>query len=69
MMQRKIYSRPTLKKLTPEQAQQLIADRKSLSAKEAAEFLKSLPRQPQNEPTWNEQIPTHSMNEQGKRSA
>jgi hypothetical protein len=41
--EKKAYARPILRKLTNEQAKQLIADCKNCSEKEAAEFL-SFPR-------------------------
>ena len=70
MMQKRPYFPPTLRKLTPEQAKRLIADRKNCSEEEAAEFLKSLRRQQQqNEEKRNEQIPNDAKNEKWKRSA
>ena len=66
---KKPYSPPTLRKLTPEQAKRPIADRKNCSEEEAAEFLKSLRRQQQNEEKRNEQIPNDAKNEKWKRSA
>jgi hypothetical protein len=43
---KKPYSRPSLTKLTAEQATKLVAERKKCSEEEAAELLKSLRRQP-----------------------
>lgn len=48
---KKPYSSPTLTRLTPEQAKKLVADRKHCSEDEAADFLKSLRRQPPNDAT------------------
>ena len=45
---RKPYSPPALTKLTPEQAKKLVADRNNCSEDEAADFLKSLRKQPNN---------------------
>ena len=42
MTQRKKYSPPTFRTITPEQARQILADGRSLSAEEAEELLKSL---------------------------
>ena len=52
------YSPPAVTKLTPEQAKKLVADHKSCSEEEAADFLKSLRReQRQKEEKQNEQPP------------
>jgi len=48
---KKPYSPPAVTKLTPEQAKQLVADRKNCSEEEAAEFLQSLRKQQQNDST------------------
>ena len=68
-MKKKPYSPPTVKTLTPEQARKLIADRKNCSEEEAAEFLKSLQRQQQQ----NDQKPNGPLNDtkeqKRKRSA
>ena len=48
-MKKKAYSSPAVKELTPEQAKQLIAERRNWSEEQAAEFLESLRRQ-QHEP-------------------
>jgi hypothetical protein len=43
---RKPYSRPTFTKLTPEQAKKLVADRNNCNEEEAADFFRSLRKQP-----------------------
>jgi hypothetical protein len=43
---KKSYSTPTLTKLASEQAERLVADGKTCSEEEAAEFLKSIRKQP-----------------------
>ena len=43
---KKPYSRPALTKLTPEQAKKLVADRNNCNEEEAADFFKSLRKQP-----------------------
>jgi hypothetical protein len=48
---KKPYSPPTFTKLTPEQARKLVADRKSCSKEEAADFFNSLLRQHPNNAT------------------
>ena len=48
---KKPYSPPTLTKLTPEQAQKLVADRTNCSEEEASDFLKSLRKQPPQDAT------------------
>ena len=48
---KKTYSPPTLTKLTLEQARKLVADRKNCSEEEAAEFLKSIRKQPTEDAT------------------
>lgn len=51
---KKPYSSPEVTNLTPEQAKQLVADRKNCSEKEAAAFLESLRQQLQNEQPLND---------------
>jgi len=51
---KKPYSPPAVTKLTPEQAKQLVADRKNCSEEEAAAFLESLRQQLQNEQPLND---------------
>jgi hypothetical protein len=48
---KKPYSSPTVKKLTPEQAKKLVADRNNCSEEEAADFLNALRKQQQNNAT------------------
>ena len=56
---KKLYSAPSLTKLTLEQARKLVADRRNCSEEEAADFLKSL-----------RQLPLHdATDQQRKRSA
>ena len=45
---KKSYSSPTVKKLTPEQAKKLIADRNNCSEEEAADSLNTLRQRNQN---------------------
>jgi hypothetical protein len=46
------FSRPTLTKLTPEQAKRLVVECNNCSEEEAAEFLESLRKQPPNAIRW-----------------
>jgi hypothetical protein len=48
---KKLYSAPSLTKLTPEQARKLVANRRDCSEEEAADFLKSLRQQPLHDAT------------------
>ena len=48
---KKLYKPPILKELTREQANKLVADRKHCNEEEAAVFLKSLRKRPQNDAT------------------
>ena len=48
---KKTYSTPTLRKLTRDQAIDVVKDRKHCSGEEAAEFLKSFRQQPPSEAT------------------
>ena len=48
---KKLYSAPSLTKLTPEQARKLVANRRDCSEEEAADFLKSLRHQPLHDAT------------------
>jgi hypothetical protein len=43
---KKPYSHPTVTKLTPEQARQFVAGRANCGDQEAADFLRSLRREP-----------------------
>jgi hypothetical protein len=45
---KKPYSSPTVKKITPEQAKKLVADRNNCSEEEAADFLNTIRKQQQN---------------------
>lgn len=68
-MDKKRYSPPALRNLTPEQAMKIIADGKNCSEEEAAEFLKSLQRQqPQNNQKRNGP-PQDNQDQDKKRSA
>jgi hypothetical protein len=48
---KKPYSFPTVKKIPPEQAKKLVADRNNCSEEEAADFLNTLRKQQQNNVT------------------
>lgn len=67
-MKKKLYSPPTVKTLTPDQARKFIADRKNCTEEEAAEFLESLQRQklPDDQ---KRNGPPKDNKEQKKRSA
>jgi hypothetical protein len=65
---KKRYSPPVLTELTPEQAKNLVVDRKNCNAEEAAEFLKSL-RRKRNQEEQNKQSLNPPEDHKRKRSA
>jgi len=68
-MKKKPYSPPSIRKLTPEQARKLIADRKNCTEEKAAEFLEALQRQRrQNDQKPNELL-DDTEEQKRKRSA
>jgi len=64
---KKPYSPPAVTKLTPQQAKNLVVERKNYSEEEAAEFLKSLRKR--KEKKRNKQPPTPGEDQNRKRSA
>jgi len=68
-MKKKAYSPPTIRELTPEQAMKIIADRKNCTEEEAAEFLKSLQRQQQQNDQKRSELLKDNKEQERKRSA
>jgi uncharacterized Zn finger protein len=64
---KKPYSPPAVTKLTPQQAKNLVVERKNYSEEEAAEFLKSLRKR--LEEKKNKQSPSPGEDQNQERSA
>ncbi len=68
-MNKRPYSSPALRNLTPEQAKKIIAERKNCSEEEAAQFLESLRHQrhsqEQNGPMNETKAPTPAWGRPG----